>query len=673
MHRLLTAAFSTALIGLAALTAGAAQAAPVPPIPLQVFFKNPSYAAASLSPDGRHVAFATQTADGQGGLMVVDLLDPTHSQVLGSSTETTVLNIRWVNDKRLVYQVIRGAIGIDSYLLGDDFAANIDGSEVQHLISHNFSMLQLPGRSERLLDWHWEINRTLRDGSNDVLVEGYMYDQRGQFQEMRLGRLDTRNGLMHSLSSKAPEHAINWWADDHGRLLAVSAQQNDHYQMLLPDGEGWKAVTEGNGFTGIGINFRPLSSEAGKLWVVGPDPERHSDTRVLSQLDLEHPGTPPSVLLSLPGYDFSGDLIVDAPSHKLVGAYYENDARGTVWFDENMRALQAEIDKALPSTSNLIQCSDCLGKAPVLVRAESDRQPPVYLRYDRDTHKLSVLLRSRAWIDPRQMGRRELLRFKARDGMSIPVMITQPAGPPQAKRPAVVLVHGGPWARGTHWADWERDAEAQFLASRGYVVIEPEFRGSEGYGNRLFHAGFKQWGLAMQDDVSDAMDFAVSKGWVDPQRVCIGGASYGGYATLMGLAKEPERYRCGFEWVGVSDIQLMYDISWSDASEAWKNYGMPRMIGDPVRDAEQLKATSPVQLAARINKPLLLAYGGYDRRVPAKHGEVFRDAVKAHNDQVEWVLYPNEAHGWAALETNLDFWGRVEKLLARTIGDGANP
>ena len=231
----------------------------------------------------------------------------------------------------------------------------------------------------------------------------------------------------------------------------------------------------------------------------------------------------------------------------------------------------------------------------------------------------------------------------------------------------MVLVHGGPWVRGTHWP-WE--PQAQFLASRGYVVIEPEFRGSQGYGFKHFRAGWKQWGLAMQDDIADAVQWAVERGWVDAKRVCIAGASYGGYATLMGLVRHHELYQCGVEWVGVSDIDLLYSIHWSSSEEA-RNYSMPVLIGDRVADAEQLKATSPLAQAASIRRPVLIAYGELDQRVTIEHGKYLRDALSKTNKEVEYVVYPDEGHGWRKLETNIDFWTRVEKFLERHIGRNA--
>ena len=261
-------------------------------------------------------------------------------------------------------------------------------------------------------------------------------------------------------------------------------------------------------------------------------------------------------------------------------------------------------------------------------------------------------------------------RYQARDGMAIPALLTLPAGGAR-KAPLVVLVHGGPYVHGNHWG-W--NPETQFLASRGYAVLEPDFRGSTGYGDTHFRAGWKQWGLAMQDDIADGARWAIAQGHADPKRICIAGASYGGYATLMGLVRDPDLYRCGINWLGVTDINLLYDGHWtsdSDLDSGYKKYGMPVLVGDQVKDAAQLKATSPIEQAARITQPLLLAYGGVDRRVPIYHGTKFRDAVSRTNKQVEWVSYQDEGHGWSMPQTRIDFWGRVEKFLDKHIGKDA--
>nr|WP_283254459.1 alpha/beta fold hydrolase [Ramlibacter paludis] len=259
----------------------------------------------------------------------------------------------------------------------------------------------------------------------------------------------------------------------------------------------------------------------------------------------------------------------------------------------------------------------------------------------------------------------DLVRFAARDGLQIPAWLTVPKGTPKGKKmPMVVLVHGGPWVR----EEWEWKADSQFLASRGYVVLEPEFRGSDGFGFDHLRRGFKQWGLAMQNDVADATRWAIAQGIADPARICIAGASYGGYATLMGLVNDPDLYKCGISWAGVSDLTLKYEVTWSDSPEAYKLYGMPVLVGDKDKDAAQFKATSPIEQAARVKQPLLLAHGNADRRVPIIHSVKLRDALAKTNPQVEWVEYADEGHGWKLVPNRIDWWTRVEKFLQKNIG-----
>jgi dipeptidyl aminopeptidase/acylaminoacyl peptidase len=387
-----------------------------------------------------------------------------------------------------------------------------------------------------------------------------------------------------------------------------------------------------------------------------------ANTSGLLRIDMRKGTLEAQTVLALDGYDFSGGLIRNGQG-KVLGVNFLTDARGTHWFDTGIAQSQKQVDALLPGLNNQLDCGECESPARVLVRSSSDRQPTVFRLFDAKAGTLSDLAASRPWIQPAAMAMRDMVRITARDGLSIPVHLTRPSGL-KGVAPMVVLVHGGPWVRGAEWA-WHGDS--QFLASRGYVVIEPEFRGSTGFGDKLFRAGFKQWGLAMQDDIADATLWAIKQGYADSKRVCIAGASYGGYATLMGLIRYPELYRCGFEWVGVTDIDLMYSIQWSDSSENWKGYGMPVLVGDRVKDAAQLATTSPLKLASRLMQPLLMAYGGEDRRVPIEHGLKMRDALRGHNKDVEWIDYPSEGHGWMLQANDIDFWTRVEKFLDRNL------
>jgi dipeptidyl aminopeptidase/acylaminoacyl peptidase len=299
------------------------------------------------------------------------------------------------------------------------------------------------------------------------------------------------------------------------------------------------------------------------------------------------------------------------------------------------------------------------------VYSHSDRDPGHYLLFEPARDRWQPLGHVRPSIDPGRMAAKSLHRIKARDGAELPLWITRPARPEGAPpAPAVVLVHGGPHVRGGY-REWS--AEAQFLASRGYVVIEPEFRGSAGYGAAHFRAGWKQWGHKMQDDLSDALQFAVAQGLVEAGRACIMGASYGGYAALMGVVKDPDQYRCAVATAAVSDPRFLYEFHWSDVSYESLWYALPWTLGDPKKDEALLIAASPLVHAARIKAPVLLVHGGKDLRVPIQSGERMAEAMRKAGKAVEFVVYPDEGHSFRHDANRFDYYRRVEKFLAQHL------
>jgi dipeptidyl aminopeptidase/acylaminoacyl peptidase len=633
-------------------------------VPVADFFRTPRLDKPKLSASGRYLAGAVAGNSGRVNLAVFDLENLGESKAVAGFSDADINTFEWVNDQRIVFSVIDLQSGSNNInpLAPGLWAVNRDGSDYRQLInaSKNFAFVGTARAtiiSDRKLPWEWRLHSVLADGSNDVLVQGLTLNSVRDVIDTKLARLDTTTGVTKNLSAGAPDHATSWVVDREGRPAAVTTLHEGRFRAYLkstPDAD-WDKWQDAEALTG---------KYAVPYWV-GFDGQllalaRAADDTEVYAVDAKTRKLGAEPMVSLKGYDFGGRIVFDAQARRLLGVHFETDARSTAWIDPVMQATQAAVDTRLPATNNRIDCQRCMSVPTVLVTAASDRQPPLYYLYNRDTKALTLIAASRPWIKAQAMSVRDVYSFAARDGLSIPALVTKPPGNPTSARPAVVLVHGGPWVRGTHW-EWE--PTAQFLASRGYVVIEPEFRGSTGYGYKLFHAGWKQWGLAMQDDIADATRWAVQQGWVDPKRVCIAGASYGGYATLMGLVRNHELYRCGIEWVGVTDITLMYTITWSDISEEAKGYSMPLLIGDQVADARQLKDTSPLEQAAQVRRPLLMAYGAADRRVPIEHGKEFRDAVSRTNKDVEWIVYRDEGHGWRTLETQVDFWTRVEKFL----------
>jgi dipeptidyl aminopeptidase/acylaminoacyl peptidase len=256
------------------------------------------------------------------------------------------------------------------------------------------------------------------------------------------------------------------------------------------------------------------------------------------------------------------------------------------------------------------------------------------------------------------------VRYTARDGLVIRGYLTLPKGVPAKNLPVIINPHGGPWARD----NWGYNPEVQFLANRGYAVLQMNFRGSTGYGRKFLEASFKQWGLAMQDDITDGVEWLIKEGIADPKRVAIYGASYGGYATLMGITKTPDLYAAAVDYVGVSNMfSFMKTIP-----PYWKPFleMMTEMVGDAEKDKAQLTATSPALNADKIKTPLFVAQGAKDPRVVKAESDQMVEALKKRGVAVDYMVKDNEGHGFRNQENQFEFYGAMEKFLAKHLQKG---
>ncbi|MCX9157494.1 prolyl oligopeptidase family serine peptidase [Niveibacterium sp. 24ML] len=617
---------------------------------------------AELSPSGKHLAIQRINGDGRTALLVLDTATLKSVHTVASFNDADVSDMGWINDDRLYYRTsVRG--GASWRANGAVFAVNRDGESRKQLRTASGGYEQeTTGTTikRRMLPWDYQIEGSFHDGSDDVLVSRLIVDRAvWEITAERLFRLNTKTlELRDLLDGKQPERISRWTLNAQNEVVAGEAWDKGRHRIHIREGQAWRTIGDFDAFSGEG--FQPKFVIGKDLYVTASK----GDLGAIYKLGREAGKPEGEAIIEIEGYDFNGYPIFDRRANRLLGFRHLSDAWGTTWTDPKMVSIQKSVDEYLPTTINHLACGNCSESPAYLISAVSDRQPVSFWLVGGANDKPRFLGASRPSIKPQQVGTRELHRFVARDGLSIPVYLTLPAGESKAPRPAVVLVHGGPWARG---ATWEWSDEAQFLASRGYVVIEPEFRGSTGFGFAHFKAGWKQWGLAMQDDLADAAKWAIASGVADPKRMAIAGASYGGYATLMGLAKNPELFRCGFEWVGVSDIRYLYQDRLSDISSDARNYDLKVLIGDPDRDADMLKSVSPVNFAAQIKQPLLMAYGREDSRVAIEHGNAMYAAIREHNPLADLVVYQDEGHGWAMSKTRIDFWARVEAFLKKNL------
>jgi len=676
--------FRSLAVALCGWACAAVQAQPAPAaLPgAETFFRRPAVIEAQLSPSGKRLAFSTAYGpQGRVGVFVLDLqgaeLKPTRAAQFSNAD---VPNFDWVDDERIVFSVLdlQAGSGEDYRTAPGLFAAKYDGSELQWLIEREGTDIVQSGDSRsRTLNWNHRLlhvpvaGEDKRGARADEIIVGEMLGIGGELESITPLWLNTRTGATRRFETFGrPSGAVHWWFSPKGepRLVQTRDKGRLAYHWFTPDGRGggtWKQISEG---TLLNPPPAPAWVGADELYVeqaMGPAGESN-----VVAFDFAKGAPADQPLVRAPGFDFAG-YFISSREGRLLGLRIHTDAEDTIWFDPARKALQAFVDGAVPGRINRVSCRRCdSDDAVVLVRSFTDRDPGQLLLHTKANgqwRRLSLLMPG---IDPAQMARTDLQRIRARDGRDLPVWITGQKkgadGKPLA-RPAIVLVHGGPWVRNGYW-QWE--AMRQFLASRGYVVIEPEFRGSEGYGMAHLKAGFKQWGQAMQDDVADALLWAQKEGWAT-NKACIAGASYGGYSTLMGLIKHPDLYRCGAAWVAVTDPFLFIEGSWwvrDDISDSGRRYGLKDMVGDPKADQDMLKLNSPVEQAALIKAPLLLAFGEEDLRVPMAHGKRLLSALeKVGRPPAVWVTYPGEGHGWRKAENQTDFAQRLERFFAQHL------
>jgi acetyl esterase/lipase len=654
----------------AAPAPGASSAGAAMPPSAEVFFRPADIRSAQLSPSGRRLALVAHPGGGHNALLVFDLVAGGPPVQAARFKDLDIDDVHWVNEDRLVFDTVdlERASGDARYAPGL-LSVRADGSELRPLVRlrwrEQFTEDRI--RDRHLLDPNHRLLHVPDGGGDEVIVGEWRWTATGEPDGVIAKRLNVVTGRARSLARDMPEHGYGWLFDAAGEPRVVTTRRAGRVGVHWrgPGDAAWRQIGDMRAYEQA---WWPRAVDAaGRLYVTVPDGP--AGTSVLKRFDFRTGAPEAEALVSTPGFDFRGQLVSESPGGPTLGVQVVSDAETTVWFDPRLREVQAKIDKELPGRINRLSCRRC-GQPDmvVLVTSFADVDPGRLYIWRAGQAQLQPVGRVLRDVEPAQMATLDLHRIRARDGRDLPVWLTQARPQPgtaPAPRPAVVLVHGGPWVRGVTWR-WH--GMAQFLASRGYLVIEPEFRGSTGYGAEHFRAGLKQWGLTMQDDVADALDWAVAQGLADGRRACIAGASYGGYSTLMGLVRHPERYRCGAAWVAVTDLFLRYQ--WrtdSDADDETRQHALPELVGDPVADADRLKAASPVQQADRIRAPLFLAFGDRDRRVPLEHGERLRAALIAAGRPPQWQVYAGEGHGGWTLDNQVDFARQLEAFLARHL------
>jgi dipeptidyl aminopeptidase/acylaminoacyl peptidase len=541
-RRTLSRSWST-LILLLATVAGASAAEPAPLIPVETFFRLPAIAQVKLSPEGDYVAYLAPYERRQN-LFVRRIGDPEAIR-LTSSTVKDLGGFFWIGNERLAYTIDEG------------------GKENWHI-----RVIGRDGAGGRALTPETGVRAALVAQLDDthLLIKLNQRDPRVQ----DLHKIDVNTGASE-LVVKNDRNYVGYFTDNSGVVRLAMATDGVNFALFHRGAN--EAPFERVLTTDFRATVVPLFFTRNNRYVYALS-NRNRDKAAVVLLD-PHDGRELEVIYQHAEYDAAG-LIRDERKEKIVGAHYVGEKPERVYFDEHARDREFTLRRLLPGKALEFASNNRAG-TDFIIKAWSDGDPGTFYRYHEPRQELTQLGAVTPWIDPSQLATITPVSYRARDGLTIHGYLTRPRGA-TGPTPTLLMVHGGPWARD----QWRADPEVQFFANRGYTVLQVNFRGSTGYGRAFFEAGFKQWGRAMQDDITDGLRWLVEQKVADPDRVGIYGISYGGYATLAGLAFTPELYRCGIDDSGLSDLGDWLSALPPQAQNVRAMYYA--MVGDPQAD-----------------------------------------------------------------------------------------
>lgn len=625
--------FLKGLLLLASLLLGAQAAARQ--VPIDDFFKDAEFTSISLSPDGKHMAVTVPQSD----RTVLAVLRVSDKGIVGKwdfGENRHFRQVLWANNDRLLFNITfkTGRYDFET-ARGNMYASNIDGSK----------RIDIPnGEYYRVVSLTPEDPRT-------ILVERSLANA-------YLSTLDVYTGKVTTVAT-APVERGTFLVDHEYKPRFAYGEMNDGRNVTYRrDGDKWTLVheSERNGAT-----YRPLGFAADNQHVYMAKGEQgRPETVVL--LDMQ---TREEEQLSSNGTVSPSAYLWSSDRKTLLGVQYEDGIPYWDWIDlqHPETLVYAGLVKAFPGKAiNFLRPSS--DGRYLAMRVYSDKQPSEAFLFDRQTNQATYLAGSMDWIKPGEMSPMKPISFMARDGLELHGYLTIPAGGDGKNLPMIVNPHGGPHGPRDEWGF---NPEVQLLANRGFAVLQVNFRGSGGYGNAFEGKGYRKWGTAMQDDLTDAVRYVVAQGHADPNRVCIYGASYGGYAALMSAVREPDLYRCTVGYVGVYDLDAQYD-----ADFAGQKFGQSYLKDVyPESKAERMEH-SPAYGVARLKAPVMLVHGEKDVRVPIKNLHFLVEKMAAVGKKPEVVVIePKEAHGFRDLKNNVNLYTKMLAFFDKYIGTGA--
>ena len=611
-----------------------------------------------ISPNGQYLA-ATIPLEDRTGLAVLRRSDSKIMTSLALPKNNYVADFLWANDKRVLITVEQ-KIGLleQPQLTGEIFAISVDRKGTDALIGYRSGSMQTGTN----------IQKTYSENVAAVAIETIPGDERNviatvtQYGEgeksNQVVRMDIQTGR-RIVVARPPVKASSFFTDNKGVVRFALGAEYDNFSKLYyreTNEADWKLIND--------------ETFSGRVQV----PAGFSKDNRTAYLRIEQTSGPDSIVAYDTATGVKKELLRDkfsdptriieefGISREPVGVMYLDGRPRTAFFDPNGTEARTYrmLEAAFPNDVVTVTSTTDDGKI-ALVSTYSDRDPGSFYLFDTETKKASYLLSRRSWIDPEQMATVKPIELKARDGLVMRGYLTLPQGKGERNLPLVVYPHGGPFGI---YDVWGFDTEPQILAAAGYAVLQVNYRGSGNYGRSFNQSGALQWGLAMQDDLTDATRWAIDQGIADRNRICMYGASYGAYASLMGVAKEPDLYRCAAGYVGI------YDLVTLSAQESRESKRSSTWTSEWMGTGDSLAPVSPNRIADRIKVPVFLAAGGEDETAPSEQSEKMEHALKAAGAPVETLYYRTEGHGFYTVEHQREYYAKLLAFLQRHIGAG---